>query len=98
MEKPTLAAVPRVAVDDFLRGRAAVIPPALVAELADAVEIALLTAVRTERRDCVGECTPRAELWQKTAAKPETTEPMRREAERRANEALYLADVIATRA
>ena len=66
METLPLAAVARVAADDFRRGHEATITPALAAELAAGIEIALLTAVRAERRACAAECTRRGELWQRT--------------------------------
>jgi hypothetical protein len=94
----SLADVARVTVDDFLKGRAGSISAGLARELAVAVELALLTAVRGERRACAAECTRRGELWERTLDRPGTTEPMRREAEHRANEARYLADLLATRA
>jgi hypothetical protein len=97
METLPLAAVARVAADDFRKGREAAITPALAAELASAIEIALLTAVRAERRACAAECTRRGELWQRLEEKPDTGEYARQEAENRANEALYLADLLATR-
>jgi hypothetical protein len=74
------------------------IPAALATELAAAMEIALLGAVRAERRVCAAECTRRGDLWQKAAEKPGTAERARLEAESRANEAIYLADLIASRA
>lgn len=98
METLPLAAVAQVAADDFRRGREAVITPALAAELAAAIEIALLTAVRAERRACAAECSRRGELWQRTAEKPDSTEYVRMEARCRENEALYLGDLIASRA
>jgi hypothetical protein len=66
-------------------------------ELADAIEIALLTAVRDERRDCVEECRRRAALWESTGGRDGVSELMRQEARCRGNEASYLADVLATR-
>ncbi len=92
-----LADVARVAAEDFRRGRESVIGSALARELATAIELALLTAVRAERRACASECTRRGALWQRTADQPETSEQMRLEADHRANEALYLGDLIATR-
>jgi len=92
-----LADVARVAVEDFRRGRESVLSAALARELAGAIELALLTAVRAERRACAAECTRRGELWQRAADQPETSEQMRVEADHRANEALYLGDLIATR-
>jgi hypothetical protein len=97
MDAASLAALARMTVDDFRRGRVGTFPAALAAELTAAIEIALLTAVRAERRDCAGECTRRSELWERTADKPEATEPARLEAQHRGNEAVYLADLIATR-
>jgi hypothetical protein len=93
----SLADVARVTVDDFRKGREAVIGVALGRELATAVELALLTAVRAERRGCAAECTRRAELWERTADRPGAPEPVRQEAGHRANEARYLADLLATR-
>lgn len=98
METLPLAAVARVAVEDLRRAHPGGIPAHLTAEVASAIEIALLTAVRAERRACAAECERRGELWQRTAEKPESTEHARLEAEHRANEALYLGDLIATRA
>jgi hypothetical protein len=98
MKTASLADVARVTADDFRRGREASISVALARELATAVELALLTAVRDERRACSLECTRRAELWGRTSDHPDTAEPLRKEAEHRANEARYLADLIATRA
>jgi hypothetical protein len=93
-----LSDVARAAAEDFRRAHPSAITPSLVAELAAAIELALLSAVRAERRDCAGACTRRATLWRETADKPDTTDLMRAEAEQRANEALYLADLLATRA
>ena len=97
-ETASLADVARVTVDDFRKGREAASNAALARELAVAIELALLTAVRGERRACAGECTRRAELWERTHERPETSEPLQQEAEQRAKEARYLADLIATRA
>jgi hypothetical protein len=96
-EPASLYDVARVAADDFRRGREDVIGPALAHELAVAIELALLSSVRAERRASVAECTRRGELWQRTAERPGIAEHARLEAEHRANEALYLADLIAAR-
>jgi hypothetical protein len=96
-ETASLAAVARVVVDDFRKGREAVISGALARELVTAVELALLTAVRGERRECAAECTRRAELWERTGDRPGAPELVRQEARYRANEARYLSDVVATR-
>ncbi len=92
-----LGDVARVAAEDFRRGRESVISAALARELAAAIELALLTAVRAERRACAAECTRRGQLWQRTADQPETSELIKVEADHRANEALYLGDLLATR-
>ncbi|HXU07265.1 MAG TPA: hypothetical protein VN903_40215 [Polyangia bacterium] len=92
----SLRDVARVTVDDFCKGREA-IGSALARELATAIELALLTAVRGERRACVAECSRRAELWERAGDRPGAPELVRQEAENRANEARYLADLIATR-
>jgi len=96
-QNPSLADVAWVTVEDFRKGREAHISVALARELATAVELALLTAVRGERRACSAECIRRAELWAGTSDRPGTSEPLRQEADHRANEARYLADLIATR-
>jgi len=96
-QTPSLADVARVTVDDFRKGREAQLSLALARELASAVELALLTAVRAERRACSTECGRRAELWTHTAERPSTSEPLRQEAGHRANEARYLADLLAMR-
>jgi uncharacterized protein YgbK (DUF1537 family) len=97
MDAQTMANIARVAADDFRRGKESFIEPALVRELADAIEIALLTAVREERRHCVKECQRRAALWETTVGRDGVSEPMRQEARCRGNEAAYLADTLATR-
>ena len=97
MDSAPLSDVAWVAAEDFRRGRESVISSALARELAASIELALLTAVRAERRACAAECTRRGELWQRTADQPGTSEQMRSEADHRANEALYLGDLIATR-
>jgi hypothetical protein len=94
---PPLSDVARVAAQDFRRGREALITPALAQELATAIELALLTAVRAERRACAGECARRAELWERTGERADANEHTRREAHHRGNEARYLADLIAMR-
>jgi hypothetical protein len=97
MSAPSLADIAKVTADDFRRAHEADVAPALARDLAVAIELALLTAVRAERRDCAAACTRRADLWQTTADRPDTSDPLRAEARSRANEALYLADVLATR-
>ncbi len=84
----SLSDLAMVAMEDFRRGRG---------DLAGIIELALLTAVRDERRACVAECTRRAELWEKTGDAPDTSAPLRDEARGRAAEARYLGDLLATR-
>jgi hypothetical protein len=93
----SLADIARVTVDDLRKGRETVISGPLARELATAIELALLTAVRSERRACAAECTRRAELWERTGDRPDTAELTRTEAKHRANEARYLCDLLATR-
>lgn len=52
--------------------------------------------VRRERERCVRICRRRAELWRKTGAAPGSMTAAREEARARANEASYLADLLAT--
>jgi hypothetical protein len=97
MAGASLSDVAKVAVDDFQRGTGGAITTVMARDLLTIVELALLTAVREERRGCAAECSRRAELWEKTAERSETTEQLRHEAQSRANEARYLADLIASR-
>jgi hypothetical protein len=92
-----LSDVARVAVQDFCRGREALISPVLAGELATAIELALLTAVRAERRACVAECVRRGELWERTQEREDAGELAKSEARHRSNEARYLADLMASR-
>ena len=93
----SLSDVAKVTVDDFKKGRGGELTAAMTAELATVIELALLTAVRDERRECVAECTRRAELWERTGDKPDAAPPLRDEARARAAEARYLGDLLATR-
>ena len=97
MGLPALTDIARVTADDFRRGKETVIGAALTRELATAIEIALLGAVRAERRACVEECQRRAALWETTGARDGASELTRQEARCRANEASYLADALATK-
>jgi hypothetical protein len=92
-----LSDLAKVAVEDFKRGRGGELTSAMAADLAGIIEVALLTAVRDERRACVAECARRAELWEKTGDKPDASAPIRAEARGRAAEAHYLGDLLATR-
>lgn len=89
--------IARVAADDFRKGREGSISGVLARDLAVAIELALLTAVRGERRACASACTRRGELWERTGDRPGISDLARKEAEHRSNEARYLADLIATR-
>jgi hypothetical protein len=89
-----VASLARMTAEEFLRDRKR---PMFAAELAGAIEMALRTAVRTERRACAAACTRRGDLWQKAADRPDANEVVRAEAKHRSNEAIYLADSITTR-
>jgi hypothetical protein len=52
--------------------------------------------VRRERERCVRICRRRAELWRKTSGARAGVAAAREEARARANEASYLADLLAT--
>jgi hypothetical protein len=93
----SLSDVAKVAVQDFKTGSGGGITLAMAAELANIIELALLTAVRGERRASVAECNRRAELWEQTGDKPDASPLIRAEARARASEAHYLADLLATR-
>jgi len=96
-ETVSLSDVAKVAVQDFKAGSGGGITPSMAADLANIIEVALLTAVRGERRASVAECTRRAELWERTGDEPDASPLIRAEARTRAAEARYLADLIATR-
>jgi hypothetical protein len=51
-------------------------------------------AVKRERARCVAICRHRAELWRNTTAARSGVESARQEAQARANEAAYLADLL----
>jgi hypothetical protein len=93
----SLSALAKVAVDDFRKGRGGELTAAMSADLAGIIEVALLTAVRDERRGCVAECTRRAELWERTGDKPDASALIRGESRARGAEARYLGDLLATR-
>jgi hypothetical protein len=96
-ERLSLSDLARVALQDFRRGSGGALTPVMADELVTVIELALLTAIREERRACVAECTRRAELWEQTGDKPDALAPLRAEARARAAEARYLADSLATR-
>ena len=52
--------------------------------------------VRQERERCVALCRRRAELWRKTGAARGSIASVKEEARARANEAAYLADLLAS--
>jgi hypothetical protein len=97
MAAVSLSDVAHVAVQDFKMGSGSTINPAMARELTTIIELALLTAVRDERRACIAECTRRGELWEQTAEKLDVSAPLRVEAQSRANEARCLADLIVAR-
>jgi hypothetical protein len=55
-----------------------------------------INEVRQERERCVALCRRRAELWRKTSAARSSVASVREEARVRANEAAYLADLLAS--
>ena len=92
-----LSDLAKVSVEDFKKASGGALTAAMAADLAGIIEVALLTAVRDERRACVAECTRRAELWEKTGDQPGASALIRADARARAAEAHYLADLLATR-
>jgi hypothetical protein len=97
MTSVTLSDIAKVTAEDFARRAEGSLSPSSAAELAAAIELALLSAVRAERRACAAECERRGELWERTSERADAHTPARQEAQFRANEARYLADVIGTR-
>jgi hypothetical protein len=98
MEAPSLSDIARLVAEDFQRQHSSTVGVASAARLQNAIELALLTAVRGERRACIAECTRRAELWERTEQRQAAAAaPPRLEAQCRANEARYLADLLQSR-
>lgn len=64
----------------------------------DSGEIQMSTEelVQRERERCVGLCRRRAELWRRTSLASSSIASAREEARARANEAAYLADLLAS--
>lgn len=54
----------------------------------------MIDAAQHERDRCVAICRRRAELWRNTALARSTIAAARQEAQARANEAAYLADLL----
>lgn len=96
MHDPSLKDMAQLVTDDFRRQSDAPLDPTRLRELQSAIELALLTAVRNERRACSAECARRAELWERTERNPASSTP-HLEAQSRANEARYLADLLHAR-
>ncbi|HTV23088.1 MAG TPA: hypothetical protein VMG12_30575 [Polyangiaceae bacterium] len=96
MNDPSLSDMARLVAEDFRRHHDAHVDAAGMRELQNAIELALLTAVRNERRACAAECARRAELWERTEVDTTSTTP-RVQAQSRANEARYLADLLHAR-
>ncbi len=97
MNAPSLSDMARLVAEDFLRQHPSGVDAVAASRLQSAVELALLTAVRGERRACIAECARRAELWERTEQRQAAAPAPRREAQSRANEARYLADLLQTR-
>lgn len=96
MNDPSLSDMAQLVAEDFRRKNDARVDGASIRELQSAIELALLTAARNERRACSAECARRAELWERTERDATSTVP-HLEAQSRANEARYLADLLHSR-
>ena len=82
----------RTALRDLLED----VPPDIRPDLIH--RVAFLTEEQRigERERCVEICRHRAELWRKTTSAHSNLAPAREEARSRANEAAYLADLLAS--
>lgn len=96
MNDPSLSDMARLVAEDFWRQNEAAIDAARMRDLTNAIELALLTAVRNERRACTAECARRAELWERTERDAPSSR-LRIDAQCRANEARYLSDLLHSR-
>jgi hypothetical protein len=97
MYTPSLSDMAQLVAEDFRRQNEARVDAAGIRELRSAIELALLTAVREERRACSAECARRAELWERTERDAASSPRLHVEAQCRANEARYLADSLHSR-
>lgn len=97
MDAPSLSDLARVVAEDFQRRHEVQVDAAGLLQLRNAIELALLTAARGERRACIAECARRADLWEQTEQRRAALPAQRREAQCRANEARYLADLLQSR-
>ena len=88
------AALARFVSEDFARAHAPGFTEALRRDLAVHLELALRTAIRTERSACVAECTRRRDLWSSYEGRDEVPSSLRAEARQRANEAPHLVDAL----
>ncbi len=82
----------RTALQELL----AEVPVAIRKRIVREVETALEEQKQLERDRCVRLCKHRASLWRNTSASRSSLESARDEARARANEAAYLADVLAS--
>jgi hypothetical protein len=72
------------------------IPVTIRKRIVQELETALEEQKQRERDRCVRLCKHRASLWRNTSASRSSLESAREEARARANEAVYLADVLAS--
>jgi hypothetical protein len=70
------------------------VPSDVRRRLSQEVGVLIEEHVQGERERCVAMCRRRAELWRSTSAAQSAVAAAREEARARANEALYLADLI----
>ncbi|MGH2373076.1 MAG: hypothetical protein ACRDIC_06300 [bacterium] len=93
-EMATAVAIEAVqaALRDHLRSIPGEIRPLLIRDVAGLIE----EQVQRERARCVEICRRRADLWRDTSASRSPISLAREEARARANEALYLADFLAS--
>lgn len=82
----------RTALRDLLEDVPPDIRPSLIQRVAFLTEEQRIE----ERERCVRMCRRRAELWRKTTSAHSNAAPAREEARSRANEASYLADLLAS--
>jgi len=85
-------AAARAALDELLRG----VPKEVQDRLVPGVSGLLEREREQERERCANVCRRRAELWRHTKAAESPVTAAREEARARANEALYLADLLVT--
>ena len=94
MEGPSPDIVAKFVAEDFFSIHPSIASADARRDLTNRIETALRAAIRDEREWCAALCETRRNLWRGTEDRSGVPDPLRREAQARANEAIYIADAI----